>query len=54
MIIQANVAAQRIGLLWLALGGVVLVVFHATGRPPRLGALDAVAPEGSVDRAEQR
>ncbi len=41
VIISANVAAQRIGLLWLALGGVVLVAFYATGRPPRLGALDA-------------
>ena len=45
VIVQANVAAQRIGLLWLAVGIAVLVAFHATGRPPRLGALDAVAPD---------
>ena len=43
VIISADVAAQRIGLLWLALGGLVLVAFSATGRPPRLGALDATA-----------
>ncbi len=46
VIISANVAAQRIGLLWLALGGLVLVAFYATGRPPRLGALDATASQG--------
>jgi amino acid transporter len=54
VIIQANVAAQRIGLLWLALGAVVLAVFYATGRPPRLGALDAVAPAGHVEEQERR
>lgn len=54
VIIQANVAAQRVGLLWLALGVVVLGVFYATGRAPRLGALDAVAPEGHVDQGDRR
>ena len=54
VIIQANVAAQRIGLLWLALGVGVLVAFYATGRAPRLGALDAVAPEGHVDEGSRR
>ncbi len=54
VIIEANVAAQRIGLAWLALGGVVLVVFYTTGRLPRLGALDAVAPEGHVDEGSRR
>jgi amino acid transporter len=54
VIIQANVAAQRIGVAWLVLGAVVLVFFYATGRPPRLGALDAVAPEGHVDEGSRR
>ena len=52
VIISANVAAQRIGLLWLALGVLVLVGFYATGRPPRLGALDATAPAPASE--EQR
>ena len=30
------------------------VVFYPTGRPPRLGALDAVAPEGSVAQGSGR
>ncbi len=54
VIVQANVAAQRIGLLWLVLGAVVLGVFYATGRPPRLGALDVVAPEGHVEEGSRR
>jgi hypothetical protein len=36
------------------LGGVVLVFFYATERPPRLGGLDAVAPEGHVDERSRR
>ena len=54
VIIQANVAAQRIGVAWLVLGAVVLVFFYATGRPPKLSALDAVAPEGHVDEGARR
>ena len=54
VIIQAQVAAQRIGLAWLALGALVLVAFYATGRAPKLSALDAVAPEGHVDEGHRR
>ncbi len=54
VIIQAEVAAQRIGIAWLVLGAVVLAAFYATGRPPKLSALDAVAPEGHVDEGHRR
>ena len=40
VIIRANVAAQRIGLLWLAIGAIVLVAFYLTGRRPRLAGLN--------------
>ena len=42
VIVRADVAAQRVGLLWLAVGAVVLAAFYGTGRAPRLGALAAV------------
>ncbi len=45
VIIRANVAAQRVGLLWLVVGVVILVVSYAAGRPPRLSTGDAVAPD---------
>ena len=40
VLIKANIAAQTIGLLWLGLGAVVLSAFYASGRAPRLAALD--------------
>ena len=48
VIVRANVAAQTLGLLWLAAGAVILVVFYATGRAPRLAAMEAVDQEGTV------
>ena len=33
---NANVAAQRLGFVWLAVGVVILVVLYAVGRRPRL------------------
>ena len=39
VIIRANVAAQRIGLLWLAIGAIVLAALYLTGRRPRLAGL---------------
>ena len=34
--INANVAAQTLGFVWLGIGVVVLIVLYATGRRPRL------------------
>jgi amino acid transporter len=39
---QANVAAQTVGLAWLAVGILVLVVTYASGRRPDLPEVDAV------------
>jgi amino acid transporter len=36
---NANVAAQRLGFVWLGIGAVVLVVLYAMGRRPRLAGL---------------
>jgi amino acid transporter len=36
VVINANIAAQRLGFVWLALGVVVLVILYATGRKPTL------------------
>lgn len=40
VVIKANVAAQTVGLLWLGLGIVLLIIMYATGRKPRLDALN--------------
>jgi amino acid transporter len=39
-IIKANVAAQRLGFTWLAIGIVVVIVAYARGRRPQLAGLD--------------
>jgi len=44
VVINAKVAAQVLGFVWLGIGLVVLAVFYATGRRPVLAGLDA-APE---------
>lgn len=36
---NANVAAQRLGFVWLGIGVLVLVVLYATGRRPRLAGM---------------
>jgi amino acid transporter len=43
VIINANVAAQKAGFLWITAGLLVLVVLHLTGRRPRLSGLDDTA-----------
>ncbi len=40
VVIEANVAAQRLGFAWLAVGVVVVAVAYARGRRPQLGGLD--------------
>lgn len=47
VIIQANVAAQKLGLTWLALGIVVLVFFYSTGRRPQLAGMAEASSEGT-------
>ncbi|HZC27207.1 MAG TPA: APC family permease, partial [Actinopolymorphaceae bacterium] len=39
-IIKANVAAQRLGFTWLAIGIVIVIVSYAVGRRPRLSGMD--------------
>jgi amino acid transporter len=41
--INANVAAQRVGLAWLGLGVLVLIVLTVAGRRPRLSGLEISA-----------
>jgi amino acid transporter len=40
VMIKADVAAQTVGLLWLAAGLVVLAIFYLTGRKPELRGID--------------
>jgi hypothetical protein len=42
VIINAQVAAQRLGFVWLAVGVAILVFLLATGRKPELRAEDAL------------
>jgi hypothetical protein len=37
--INANVSAQRLGVIWLGVGGVVLLGLYATGRRPQLSGM---------------
>jgi amino acid transporter len=39
VVINANVAAQRLGFVWLGLGAIVLIALYATGRRPELSGL---------------
>jgi amino acid transporter len=41
VVINAKVAAQILGFVWLGIGAVILVIFYATGRRPALAGLDA-------------
>ena len=49
-IIKANVAAQRLGFTWLAIGIVVVIVAYARGRRPQLAGLDGEHEHEEVDR----
>jgi amino acid transporter len=41
VVINAKVAAQILGFVWLGVGAVILIVFYATGRRPALAGLDS-------------
>ncbi|SCG39360.1 APC family permease [Micromonospora inositola] len=45
VVINAKVAAQVLGFVWLGIGVLVLLTFYATGRRPELPALADAAPE---------
>ncbi len=47
VIIKANVAAQKLGLTWLAVGVAVLIFFYATGRRPELAGIAEAPSEGT-------
>ncbi len=47
VLIKANIVAQTVGLIWLAIGIVVLVFFYASGRRPELAVLSTTATEGT-------
>ncbi|MFI6331483.1 APC family permease [Micromonospora chersina] len=46
VVVNANIAAQRLGLAWLALGMVVLAGLYLTGRRPVLSGLAPSQPAG--------
>jgi amino acid transporter len=45
---NANVAAQRLGFVWIGLGVLVLAVMYATGRRPRLSGLEPAQPAARI------
>jgi amino acid transporter len=42
VVVNANVAAQRVGFIWLGLGVLVLLGLYVTGRKPVLSGLETV------------
>jgi amino acid transporter len=44
VVINAKVAAQTLGFIWLVVGAVILVVLYLTGRRPQLSGLAAATP----------
>lgn len=48
VVINANIAAQVLGFVWLGIGVVVLIGFYATGRRPELAGLSSDASEGTT------
>jgi len=49
VVINAKVAAQVLGFVWLGVGGLILVIFYATGRRPALAGLDASSTTSSTE-----
>jgi hypothetical protein len=41
VVINANILAQRVGLIWLGVGVVILIILYATGRRPHLSGFEA-------------
>ncbi|MFB9238649.1 APC family permease [Plantactinospora siamensis] len=53
VVINARVAAQVLGFIWLGIGVIVLVVRYATGRPPELPALAGADPDASTEPTKE-
>jgi len=53
VVINAKVAAQVLGFVWLGVGVLVLVAFYATGRRPELPALAEVGPESADEPVKE-
>jgi hypothetical protein len=49
VVINAKVAAQVLGFVWLGIGLIVLAVFYATGRRPELAGLAGQPDSGGFD-----
>lgn len=54
VVINAKVAAQVLGFVWLGVGVLVLLAFYATGRRPELPALTDVAQEPADEPVKER
>ncbi|MFD8593389.1 APC family permease [Kitasatospora sp. NPDC059646] len=54
VVVNANIAAQRLGFVWLLIGGVVLIGLIATGRRPRLAVAGSGAAENTPVIEENR
>jgi amino acid transporter len=52
VVYKAQVAAQRVGLTWLAIGVVIVVVLMLTGRTPALAGMTEQAPEPASSAAD--
>jgi 1-acyl-sn-glycerol-3-phosphate acyltransferase len=48
VVINAKVAAQVLGFVWLGIGLIVLVVFYVTGRRPELAGLSPSPSEEEI------
>jgi amino acid transporter len=53
VVINAKVAAQVLGFIWLGVGVLILVIFYATGRRPDLPALDEVGQEAADEPVKE-
>src|SRR3954454_18899056 len=45
VVINANIAAQVLGFVWLGIGAIILIVFYATGRRPELAGMSPTQGE---------
>ncbi|MFJ8478195.1 APC family permease [Kitasatospora sp. NPDC094011] len=52
VVVNANIAAQRLGFVWLLIGAVVLTGLMATGRRPRLAVTDTEPGTESLKETE--
>ncbi|MFJ1757788.1 APC family permease [Kitasatospora sp. NPDC088134] len=53
VVVNADIAAQRLGFVWLLIGAIVLIGLMATGRTPRLAVATAVADTADANAAEE-